>query len=183
MALTGEKADFSYGETANSQLLAMPYNGNRLSMLIVLPRSNNQLGVVESSLSGTTLASLEKGMTKQQVDVYIPKFTFKTSYGLSSDLEAMGMPTAFSPSTADFSGMSGTKDLSISQVVHQAFVTVDEEGTEAAAATGVVMTATAFRLPQNIPVFRADHPFIFFIVDNTTGEILFMGKVVDPTKS
>jgi serpin B len=159
----------------------MPYNGNRLSMLIVLPKSGQQ-ATVESSMKATSIGSLEKGMSKQRVDVYIPKFTFKTSYSLGSDLAAMGMPTAFSPSAADFSGMSGLKDLFISAVIHQAYVAVDEEGTEAAAATAVVMMTSVAYNPNPIPVFRADHPFIFFIVDNTTGEILFMGRVTDPTQ-
>jgi len=181
MTLTGEKADFSYGETDSSQLLSMPYNGDRLSMLIILPKSGS-LSSVESSLNATSIKSLEQSMSKQRIDVYIPKFTFKTTYGLASDLIAMGMPTAFLPSAADFSGMSGNKDLYIGAVIHQAYVAVDEEGTEAAAATAVVMTATAVMEPKPIPVFRADHPFVFFITDNTTGEILFMGRVMDPTE-
>jgi serpin B len=92
----------------------------------------------------------------------------------------MGMPTAFTD-TADFSGMDGTKNLFISDVIHQAFVDVTEEGTEAAAATAVVIKlAAAPANPEPVPVFRADHPFIFFIQDDETGSILFMGRVVNP---
>ena len=98
---------------------------------------------------------------------------------MSDDLKALGMPTAFSDN-ADFSGMDGKKDLQISDVIHKAFIEVNEEGTEAAAATAVVMRTTAVMNPKPIPVFRADHPFIFMISDKNTGEILFLGRVMDP---
>jgi serpin B len=91
----------------------------------------------------------------------------------------MGMPLAFSP-IADFSGMTGKRDLCISEVIHQAFINVDEKGTEAAAATAVVMKMTAIRNPTEPKIFNADHPFIFLIKDNTTGSILFMGKIMKP---
>jgi serpin B len=92
----------------------------------------------------------------------------------------MGMPLAFSPGGADFSGMDGKLDLYISTVIHQAFINVDEKGTEAAAATAVVIGATAVRPSSDIKVFNVDHPFIFYIKDNSTGSILFMGKMMNP---
>ncbi len=113
--------------------------------------------------------------------VYFPKFTLDTKYSLPDTLMVMGMPTAFT-GNADFSGMDGAKDLFIGDVIHQAFVDVNEEGTEAAAATGVVMIlAAAPGTEKPVPVFRADHPFIFFVQDDETGTILFMGRVVNPS--
>jgi serpin B len=111
--------------------------------------------------------------------VYFPKFRLETQYGLSENLQAMGMPVAFSGG-ADFSGMDGTRDLAISDVVHKAYIDVNEEGTEAAAATGAVMTLSMGLDSNPVPVFNADHPFIFFIMDNDTGNILFMGRVMNP---
>jgi len=112
-------------------------------------------------------------------------FVRSTDTGLSElndTLREMGMPAAFDPSSADFSGMIGGKDLFISQVVHKAFVDVNEEGTEAAAATGVVMGLTAMPVDKPKPVFRADHPFVFLIRDNRNGAILFLGRLTDPTR-
>ncbi len=114
-----------------------------------------------------------------EFDVYLPKFTLEGEYYLRPTLAAMGMPAAFSPG-ADLSGMGGTKALVISDVVHKAFVDVNEEGTEAAAATGVFLEPGAAPPDEGIPVFRADHPFVFLILDNDTGNILFMGRVVRP---
>ena len=111
--------------------------------------------------------------------IFLPKFEFETKYFMKDTLSVMGMPTAFTWPGADFSGMDGTQNLYISQVIHQAFVKVDEEGTEAAAATAVVIKITGVR-PSNI--FRADHPFIFIIQQKDTGNILFLGRVVDPTE-
>jgi serpin B len=99
---------------------------------------------------------------------------------LSSTLSQMGMPLAFSPDGADFSGMTGNRDLYISKVIHQAFIKIDEAGTEAAAATAVVGMRTAIRMPDKPKIFDADHPFIFCIKDNATGSILFMGKILNP---
>jgi serpin B len=109
--------------------------------------------------------------------VAFPKFTFTSEFSLADTLAAMGMPDAFS-SAADFSGMDGTKTLYVSAVVHKAFVDVNEEGTEAAAATGVGISRTS--LPQRTPVFRADRPFLFLIRDRRSGSVLFLGRVADP---
>jgi serpin B len=111
--------------------------------------------------------------------VYIPKFRLETDYRLSETLKDMGMPTAFG-GRADFSGMDGTGGLWIDDVFHSAFVNVNEEGTEAAAATATSMTMGMTFPIEPIPVFRADHPFIFLIQDSDTGNILFMGRVVNP---
>jgi serpin B len=108
----------------------------------------------------------------------VPKFKMTSKFNLGSVLRAMGMTAAFSRN-ADFSGMTGNRDLFISAVVHQAYVDVNEEGTEAAAATGVVMKLTSAG-PERIPIFRADHPFIFLIRDKASGSILFLGRVMNP---
>ena len=107
--------------------------------------------------------------------IYLPKFEFDTKYFMKETLSAMGMPTAFDADLADFSGMTAAEQLYISQVIHQAFVKVDEEGTEAAAATAVVIEIMS-AMPRN--VFRADHPFVFIIQEK--GNILFIGRVNDP---
>jgi serpin B len=174
--------EFSYMENDKLQMLEMPYSGGNLSMLVLLPK-NDDMGSLESSLSVDTLESWKKGMKEDRVEVYMPKFKFETRYMLGDTLQSMGMGQAFSDS-ADFSKMTGAKDLKINAVIHKAFVEVDEKGTEAAAATAVVMVATSAgpgHEPPPIPVFRADHPFIFIIQEKTTGDILFMGRVADPS--
>lgn len=186
MQKTDSGAIFPYAETDDLQLLSMPYehpSGRALSMIIVLPKGNS-LAPVEASLQADALAELQQSAKSRRVMVYFPKFTMETKYEkMAKTLAAMGMPTAFT-GDADFSGMDGTKDLSISDVIHQAYVDVNEEGTEAAAATAVVMRlAGAPASPDPIPVFRADHPFIFLIQDDETGSILFMGRVANPAAS
>lgn len=182
MQMTGEGAVFPYKEADLFQALEMPYaheSGKQLSMLVILPKGNN-LAAVESSLNTLDLPGLRESLRSERVDVYFPKFRLETTYNLPDTLASMGMPIAFTDS-ADFSGMDGTHDLAISDVIHKAFIDVNEEGTEAAAATGVEMRATGMiSRPVPIPVFRADHPFLFMIVDDETGSILFMGRVMNP---
>lgn len=178
MQQTDENAMFSYKEIGNLQILEMPYEGERLSMVILLPK-NNDLSLLESSLSLGKIDDWRSKRTEQRVDVFMPKFIFNTKYFLNETLQKMGMPTAFTDS-ADFSGMDGTKSLSIQNVIHQAFIDVNEEGTEAAAATGVSIGKTSMQ--QQIPIFRADHPFIFIIQDKQSGSILFLGRVINPAK-
>jgi serpin B len=186
MQRTDEDAVFLYAENSDLQMLSLPYEhstGKQLSMVVLLPRADNLTGI-EASLSADTLSAMLQSAGSQRVMVYLPKFTVKTGYTRMGDtLAAMGMPTAFSAG-ADFSGMDGRKDLFISDVIHQAFVDVNEEGTEAAAATAVVMRlAAAPGNPAPVPVFRADHPFIFLIRDDETGTILFMGRIANPVSS
>lgn len=174
MSITRE--EFNYYETEKLQILELLYEGEDLSMLIILPKEDD-LKSLEESLSLEKLSELRNSLSEQQVDVYIPKFKFETKYFMAKTLKEMGMSTAFS-GDADFSGMDGTKDLFIANVIHQAFIDVNEEGTEAAAATGVVMELKA-AMPT---VFRADHPFIFMIQERETNNILFLGRVIDPTQ-
>ena len=179
MQRTDKDAKFNYTETDDLQVLEMPYEGDKLSMMVLLPKNDN-LSSLENSLSLEKINDLRSKLREQRVDVFMPKFTFDTKYFLSETLAKMGMPTAFTDS-ADFSGMDGTKNLSIQNVIHQAFVDVNEEGTEAAAATGVSIGLTSV-MPQQTPIFRADHPFIFVIQDKDNGNILFFGRVSNPSK-
>ena len=109
----------------------------------------------------------------------LPKFRAESEFSLRNALSTMGMPTAFTDK-ADFSDIDPKRGLAISEVVHKAFVDVSEQGTEAAAATGITMRATAMRMPEQAVVFRADHPFIFLIRDTSTGVILFIGHLMNP---
>ena len=181
MQRTDEDAIYPYAETADLQVLSMPYvheTGGGLSMIVILPK-NDSLAAAEAALDPQNLSALEQSASSRRVMVYFPKFELNTQYELSGTLATMGMPTAFS-AAADFSGMDGKRDLYINDVFHKAFVNVDEEGTEAAAATGVVMRLSAVAHEEPVPVFRADHPFLFLIRDNGTGAILFAGRVVNP---
>lgn len=183
MQRTDTKATYGYMETADLQVLMMPYesgSGKPLSMLVLLPRDET-LAAVEGTLTADTLAELRENLTVKRVMVYLPRFTLETKYFLSGPLSAMGMPTAFT-GAADLSGMDGTRDLLITNVIHQAFVDVNEEGTEAAAATAVIVGRASAPVDP-VPVFRADHPFLFFIQDDETGLILFMGRVELPESS
>jgi len=179
MTLTGQKAKFNYAFFPENemQIIELPYEGEELSMLILLPKEGNMIEL-EESLTAERLNEWKSRMKETKIDVYMPKFRFETKYGLSKTLSDMGMQTAFTWPGADFSGMDGTNNLFISNVIHQAYINVDEEGTEAAAATAVTMTLSA--IPN---FFRADHPFIFIIQEKTTGGILFIGKVTDPSKN
>jgi len=176
--MMNQKAEFGYAETEALQMLEMPYVGEELSMLILLPKKTNGLGQLEKDLSAEAINRWLAEARKRDVIVTIPKFKMTDKFSMERVLRAMGMADAFSQA-ADFSGMTGRRDLFISAVVHQAYVDVNEEGTEAAAATGVVMKLTS-AMPDRIPVFRADHPFVFLIRDEASGSILFLGRVVNP---
>ncbi|MGO8765105.1 MAG: serpin family protein [Limisphaerales bacterium] len=164
------------------QVLELPYAGDDLSMIVLLPREADGLDHLEKELTAQNLASWTTSLRSQKVQVFLPKFKMTSEFRLAETLKALGMPDAFT-SQADFSGMDGRKNLFFSDVIHKAFVEVNEEGTEAAAATAVVMFGGA--APSNqppIPIFRADHPFLFLIRDNHDGSILFLGRVADPTQ-
>jgi serpin B len=172
-----QTAEFGYMETDDLQVLELPYEGAALSMVVLLPKAAG-LDTLEQALNADTLAAWLDGIREQKVIVSLPRFKVTAGLDLTGVLAGMGMADAFSSMAADFSGMTGGRDLYISAVVHKAFVDVNEEGTEAAAATGVVMTLTSAG-PAH-PIFRADHPFIFLIMDRESDSILFMGRLVDP---
>ena len=178
VAMMNQKSEFGYMETDTFQTLELPYVDEELSMIIMLPKTFNALDEFEKTLTPDNLTQWLAKIRKREVVVFVPKFKMTSQFGLASVLKSMGMKDAFS-SDADFSGINGKRDLFISAVIHKAYVEVNEEGTEAAAATGVVMRLTSIG-PAPIPVFRADHPFLFLIRDNLTGSILFIGRVANP---
>jgi len=170
-----------YSASDNLRTLELPYgeNGN-LSMLILLPRKIDGLSDLEKLLTSENLQQWSKGLQTRLVTVDLPKFKMTSEFSLGNLLDSMGMSLAFSDK-ADFSRMSTQEQLFISAVIHKAFVDVDEEGTEAAAATAVAMGATAvLRAPEEPVEFRADHPFVFLIRDNRTQSILFLGRLLNP---
>ena len=191
--IMNQKEDFSYLDDGTFQYLELPYKGEDMSMILLLPKGiqadceensecnpDNYKPVYDFTIpSAEELSSAKTKMFKQDVIVFLPKFKFETEYDLIPGLKELGMHEAFLD-FADFSKMDSTKSVKITGAFHKAFVEVNEEGTEAAAATGIVVGITSAR-PQN--VFNANRPFAFYIQDNKTGEILFLGKVVDPTLS
>ena len=178
--LMHQQDDFRYAQTDTLQILELPYKGKALSMLVLLPDKADGLAALEAKLNAENLSQWQQQMRQREVIVYLPRFEITSQFGLSDTLSAMGMPDAFTEN-ANFSGMDGTRELFISDVLHKAFVEVNEEGTEAAAATGVIVGITSRSLLQP-PIFRADRPFIFLIKDNATGSILFLGRLADPTQ-
>jgi serpin B len=177
--MMNQTAEFNYMETDDFQGLELPYVNDELSMIILLPRKVNGLRGLEETLVLEKFSGWLGKLNKRKVIVSIPKFKTTSQFSLADVLRAMGMTDAFS-GKADFSGMNGKRDLFISAVVHKAYVDVYEEGTEAAAATAVIMRTTSMT-PDQIPVFRADHPFLFLIRDNKSGSILFIGRAMNPT--
>lgn len=169
---------FGYAEGDGYQAVELAYDGGELSMVILLPRAG-QFKAFEGTIDARLVNAIVKALEPRQVVLTMPKFEFESSFSLKETLTGMGMPVVFSED-ADFSGMTGYRDLFIADVVHKAFVSVDEAGTEAAAATAVVMQKTA-ALPSTPVEVTVDRPFIFLIRDIETGTILFVGRVIDPS--
>jgi len=167
---------FNYVSTEGCSAVELGYEGGSASMLILLPDGNIQ--DFQRDLDAGKLETIRRRLSSCNVSLSMPKFEFSRSMQLGEILRTLGMETAFGGG-ADFSGITGGTDLFISNVVHKAFVKVDEEGTEAAAATAVVMNLTA--MPAEPVQLTINKPFIFFILDRETGTIVFMGKVMDPS--
>jgi serpin B len=176
------KDNFKILDHEEFQAVSIPYKEKTMSMVILLPRENDGLPAMERRLTAKELdgwlVELD-GARGGEISLYIPRFKLETAFDLAPPFKKLGMKDAFdSGGRADLTGIGGARgELFISQIRHKAYVEVNEEGTEAAAATVVAVTATSAMLPR---VFRADHPFIFIIRDNMTGSILFMGRIVDP---
>ena len=175
--MMSQESDFNYTETDDLQILELDYAGNDLSMIIILPKEND-ISVAESAINIQNLSNWKNDFYQLEINVEIPKFKFEKKYILNDLLKEMGIIDAFLPGAADFSGMDGTRYLYLGTALHQSFIDVNEEGTEAAAATAIIMEATA--IPE-YKEFIADHPFIFLIQHKETGAILFMGKVLNPS--
>jgi serpin B len=178
-AMMHQRGMFMYGAFQNFSMLDMPYAGGDLSMVAILPSQTASLSAMEKSFNMQILNQDERELTNTTVQVGLPKFTMTQGFNLGGTLAGMGMPSAFG--AADFSGMDGAQDLSISGVIHKAFISVDEKGTEAAAATSIGVEVTSVYVPPPPQaIFDADRPFDFLIRDDKSGSILFMGRMSDP---
>ncbi|MBN1772700.1 MAG: serpin family protein [Deltaproteobacteria bacterium] len=174
------EADFPYAEGDGWQAVELPYEGDGVSMVVVLP-AEGTFGAFESGLDPLRLAAVLDGLVGGgPVALTMPKFTFTVGFEVKDLLVAMGMPDAFDDALADFGGIEPLNELYITRVIHKAFVGVDETGTEAAAATAVVMDGRT-SIPPEPKVVTLDRPFLFLIRDVETGTILFLGRVLDPT--
>jgi serpin B len=167
-----------YSQGDGYQAVEMHYAGNELSMVVLLPEQG-QFEAFEATLDTEKLEAILSDLSRGQVALTMPRFEFESAFNLKDALAALGMAVAFSDQ-ADFSGMTGNPELFISDVVHKAFVAVDEEGTEAAAATAVMMGLLS--MPAEPVEVRLDRPFLFLIRDVETGTVLFLGRVVDPSR-
>jgi len=176
MMQSGSSASFRYFKDDDYQAVELPYIGNQVSMLVVVP-DQGMFEEFEDQFSIEKLNLILDGLSYSPVVLTFPKFEFEAEISLAEILIEMGMPTALSDA-ADFSGMTGSKDLFISDVFHKAFVSVDEEGTEAAAATAVDMSMKS--MPESPLELTVDRPFLFLIREHDTGTVLFMGRVVNP---
>ena len=177
------KADFYYGENAElkCQAIELPYAGGNISMFVLLPdQESTQLSEVQQKLTSNDLVDIKEKfhMTSEEVNLWLPRFNLDEKLSLADMLAGMGMKDLFIQGVADLSGMDGSKELYVSKVLHRAVVEVNEEGTEAAAATAVVMMLCSM-IEKEIN-FRANHPFLFFIQDKATRSILFLGRLARP---
>lgn len=172
------KKNYGYTYGNGYSAVALPYRGDQVAMLIILPDEGNY-AAFEDGLSAEVLSNIIGEMSYDEVNLTLPKFTFDTSLSMNDTLISLGMIDAFDAQAADFSGIDGERDLVITDVVHKAFIDVNEKGTEAAAATGIVVGVTAFKEENIVTV---DRPFLFAIYDKVTGSILFFGRVTDPSK-
>lgn len=173
---------FPYKEELGLQIVEMPYTDENISMVVLLPNKKDGIKDLENALTTENLEKWTSGLTLKKVNLHFPKFKLESGFLLGKTLAKMGMGSAFSPNSADFSKMDGKKNnLYIGDVIHKTFIAVDEEGTEAAGATAVVMRAYASK-PEPTPNFKADHPFIYLIMDRKTNTILFLGRFSEPTE-
>ena len=173
---------YGVNDELQCQAVELPYVGGTLSMVIILPdQKTTNLAKVEQKLTIDDLINVvdKFRMARMLVDLYLPRFRLDEKLSLAEVLSGMGMKDLFTEGAADLSGVDGTKELYVSQVLHRAVVDVNEEGTEAAAVTATRMLQLACRMPEPNK-FRADHPFLFFIQDKTTKSILFLGRLAKP---
>ena len=168
-----------YAKGDGWQAIQLAYQGETAAMDIIVP-DEGRFDEIESGLDYETASAILGSFQPTSVSLAIPKFKFQSSFGLADQLKALGMTDAFDPDQADFTGMSDRNDLYISAVVHKAFVAVDEKGTEAAAATAVIVGVTS--APLYDVTLTVDRPFIFLIRDIPTGQILFIGRVLNPAQ-
>jgi serpin B len=175
--MMGQEMYIPYISGDGYQAIELPYAGNTAVMNIILP-DEGRFDEIESNLNYEMLSRIFGSMSQTSMFLRMPKFEFESSFSVADALKELGMVNAFNSSTADFSGMTGDKDLFIGDVIHKAFVAVDEEGTEAAAATAVILEAASAQMNEFVLVI--DRPFIFLIRDLESGQILFAGRVLNP---
>jgi serpin B len=172
-----QRGTFSYARVGNVQVVELPYNGGKLAMLLLVP-DGGQLAAFEDALDLAGYEAIVTALEARQVDLWLPRFEFTYDVSLLHPLTALGMADAFTPDVADFSGIDGSRGLFVADVLHKAFVSVDEAGTEAAAATAVVIGGTG--APATPVTLVIDRPFLFVIRDIPTDAILFVGRVMEP---
>jgi serpin B len=178
--LMRKTAYYAYAETGDVKLVELPYGAGDLNMLVVLPRERGMLQKVEQSISEPTLQKWMAAPQPEELDLTFPRFGVESSFQLREPLSGMGIKTVFQPDQADFSGMDGTRELVLQDVIHKTYVKVDERGTEAAAATALAVETLG--MPRQPREVRVDHPFLFLIVDKRNSCVLFMGRLLDPTR-
>lgn len=176
-SMTLGETTLRYTSTDECQIIELPYGDKKYSMLILLPIGSYTANDVIENLSSAALQSWVDNLQETKQVVYLPKFEFSYENSLNDNLQALGMIDAFDPSKSDFSGISDQQDLYISEVKHKSYIKVDEEGTEAAAVTGITFGVTSVQ-PQ--PVFNINRPFVFAIREADTNAILFIGKINNP---
>ncbi|MCC7136826.1 MAG: serpin family protein [Planctomycetes bacterium] len=176
-------ARLAYAETDDAQVVALPYVRGATAMIVVLPRAKDGLDALVRSLTPERLAEWTGATGVRKVAVALPRFSFTTPLTLGPVLRRLGIVDAFDGGKADFTGITKEKPFFVGEVLHKAFVAVDEKGTEAAAATVVMIRAGSAPRPEEPVPFVVDHPFLFVLVHRTTGTPLFVGRVVDPTRS
>jgi serpin B len=170
----------SHGEAEGVRIVELGYVGRSMSLVVLLPAEGSSLGELESRLTGDRLISWLDGLVPRRVDLSLPRFRSRSAVRLDPSLRELGLTRPFNPAQADFSGLTTRERLFLSAIVHEAVVDVDEQGTEAAAATGMAVAATMAGRPETPVVFRADRPFVYLIRDQATGAILFLGRLSDP---
>jgi serpin B len=178
--MRGLKPYAGYASSADLEAVSLDYDGNELSMLIIVP-DRGKFDAVEQQLSGPFVSQLIGQLGSAKVDLSLPRFEFEKALGLKDQLQGLGMTDVFIPGDADLSGIDDSRSLFVSAVLHKAFVKVNEAGTEAAAATAIVGDTSSAGPPPTPPVrLVVDRPFIFLIRDYATGAILFVGRVMEP---
>jgi serpin B len=177
VALMHITKQFAYSKGSGFSVVELPYAGGEVAMVLLVPDAG-QFDAFEKGLSAAQWETIRGGLKSTQVNLALPKFQFSSEFNLNAPLKKLGMTSAFQPGQADLSGMDGTRSLFLSQALHKAFIKLDEQGTEAAAATAVVVGVTS--MPAEPVTLTVDRPFLFLIQDKPTGEILFLGRVLNP---
>ncbi|MDR1483054.1 MAG: serpin family protein [Synergistaceae bacterium] len=172
---------YEYFENGMIQAVKVPYLRGAYSMTLILPKERGGINALEEAFVSGNLNISMNDTERRRVELSVPRFKIESKFSLNKTIGELGAPAAFNPSSADFSGINGERDLFISDAIHAAFVNVDEDGTEAAGATAIAISRSSAMLDTADPViFRADHPFLFTIRDEMSGTILFMGKLARP---